>query len=51
MHDCNWGVVPYMHKSLEKLDDGCEDEVLMNGGAWIYEHGIKEPFKDYKRRC
>ena len=51
MHDCQWGVVPYMHKSLELLDDNSEDEVLMNGGAWIYEHDIKEPFKDYKRRC
>lgn len=51
MHDCEWGVVPYMHKSLELLDDGSEEEVIMNGGAWIYEHDIKEPYKDYKRRC
>ena len=51
MHDCEWGVVPYMHRSLELLDDGSEEEVLMNGGAWIYEHNIKEPYKDYKRKC
>ena len=27
MHDCEWGVVPYMHKSLELLDDGSEEEL------------------------
>ena len=49
--DALWGVVPYMHKSLEKFNDDESDEVLMNGAAWIYNHQIKEPYKDYKRRC
>tara|TARA_R110000744_G_scaffold97431_1_gene188263 strand:+ start:476 stop:1429 length:954 start_codon:yes stop_codon:yes gene_type:complete len=50
-HDVTWGVVPYLHKSLEVLSDDGSDEVLMNGAAWIYDHGIKEPYRDYKRRC
>jgi hypothetical protein len=49
--DALWGVVPYMHKSLENFNDDDSDEVLMNGAAWIYHHNIKEPYKDYKRRC
>ena len=49
--DAPWGVVPYMHKSLEKFNDESSDEVLMNGAEWIYNHAIKEPFKDYKRKC
>ena len=28
-HDAPWGVVPYMHKSLEKLNDEESDEVLL----------------------
>lgn len=50
-HDCEWGVVPYIHKSLEPLGDNSTEEVLMNGGAWIYENDIKEPYRDYKRKC
>ena len=50
-HDSTWGVVPYMHESLAPLNDDSSDQVLMNGGAWIYEHSIKEQFKDYRRRC
>jgi len=49
--DAIWGVVPYMHKSLEVFNDDDSDEVLMNGAAWIYNHEIKKPFKDYKRKC
>ena len=49
--DVMWGVVPYIHKSLEKFNDDNSDSVLMNGAAWIYNHKIKEPYKDYKRRC
>jgi hypothetical protein len=49
--DGEWGVVPYMHKSLEVFNDDDSDEVLMNGAAWIYHHQIKEQYKDYKRRC
>ena len=49
--DAPWGVVPYMHKSLEILSDDSSDEVLMNGAAWIYNNDIKEPFKNYKRKC
>ena len=49
--DSIWGVVPYMHKSLEVFNDDASDEVLMNGAAWIYNHDIKKQFKDYKRRC
>ena len=39
--DSIWGVVPYMHKSLEVFNDDASDEVLMNGAAWIYNHDIK----------
>jgi len=49
--DAVWGVVPYMHKSLEPFNDENSDEVLMNGAAWIYHHDIKHQFKDYKRKC
>jgi hypothetical protein len=49
--DAVWGVVPYMHKSLEPFNDENSDEVLMNGAAWIYHHDIKYQFKDYKRKC
>ena len=49
--DAIWGVVPYMHKSLEPFNDENSDEVLMNGAAWIYHHDIKYQFKDYKRKC
>jgi hypothetical protein len=49
--DSNWGVVPYMHESLQKLCDNSTEEVLMNGAAWIYRNDIKVPFKDYKRKC
>ena len=50
-HDAPWGVVPYLHKSLEVFNDDNSDEVLMNGGAWIYENDLKQVYKDYKRRC
>lgn len=49
--DSLWGVVPYMHESLSPHNDESSDEVLMNGAEWIYNHNIKEPFKDYKRKC
>lgn len=49
--DCLWGVVPYMHKSLEVFNDDTSNTVLMNGAHWIYDHGIKEPYRDYERRC
>jgi len=49
--DSNWGVVPYMHESLKKLGDDSTNEVLMNGAAWIYRNDIKQPFRDYDRRC
>jgi len=49
--DCLWGVVPYMHKSLEVFNDEASNAVLMNGAHWIYDHGIKEPYRDYERRC
>ena len=49
--DSEWGVVPYMHKSLEIFNDDNSNEVLMNGAAWIYNHEIKKQFKDYDRKC
>lgn len=49
--DATWGVVPYMHKSLEPFNDDNSNEVLMNGAAWIYRKDIKEIYKDYNRRC
>lgn len=49
--DSLWGVVPYMHESLVPFNDDSSNQVLMNGAEWIYNHNIKEPFKDYERRC
>jgi hypothetical protein len=49
--DVMWGVVPYIHKSLEIFNDDSSDEVLMNGAAWIYDHKIKQEYRHYKRRC
>ena len=50
-HDCNWGVVPYVQKSLDKYSEEGSDSVLMNGAAWLYEKSLREKYKDYKRRC
>lgn len=50
-HDALWGVVPYMHKSLEIFNDVDSKEVLMNGATWIYDHEVKEKYKHYERRC
>ena len=49
--DADWGVVPYMHKSLLPFNDDDSDEVLMNGVEWIYNDEIKQPYKDYKRKA
>lgn len=49
--DADWGVVPYMHKSLLPFNDDESDEVLMNGVQWIYDDEIKKPYKNYKRKC
>jgi hypothetical protein len=49
--DAEWGVVPYMHKSLLPFNDEDSDEVLMNGVEWIYNDEIKKPYKDYKRKA
>ena len=49
--DCDWGVVPYMHKSLLPFNDDDSDEVLMNGVEWIFDNEIKKPYKDYKRKA
>tara|TARA_R110000765_G_scaffold129058_2_gene227404 strand:+ start:382 stop:1347 length:966 start_codon:yes stop_codon:yes gene_type:complete len=49
--DADWGVVPYIHKTLEKFNNDESDAVLMNGVEWIYNSEIKKPYKDYKRRC
>ena len=49
--DAEWGVVPYMHKSLLAFNDDDSDEVLMNGVEWIFDDKIKEPYKDYKRKA
>ena len=49
--DAEWGVVPYMHKSLLAFNDDDSDEVLMNGVEWIFDDRIKEPYKDYKRKA
>ncbi len=49
--DAEWGVVPYMHKSLLSFNNDDSDEVLMNGVEWIYNDKIKEPYKDYKRKA
>ncbi len=50
-NDAVWGVVPYMHKSLEIFNNPDSKEVLMNGATWIYNHEMKEKYKDYDRRC
>ena len=49
--DADWGVVPYMHKSLSAFNEEDSDEVLMNGVEWIYNDEIKKPYKDYKRKA
>ena len=49
--DCDWCVVPYMHKSLLPFNDDDSDEVLMNGVEWIFDNEIKKPYKDYKRKA
>ena len=49
--DADWGVVPYMHKSLLPFNNDDSDEVLMNGVEWIYNDEIKQPYKDYKRKA
>ena len=49
--DALWGVVTYIHKTLENLGDDSSDAVLMNGVQWIYDHSINEPYKSYNRRC
>ena len=38
--DAEWGVVPYMHKSLLAFNDDESDEVLMNGVEWIF-YGVR----------
>ena len=45
-HDCNWGVVPYVQKSLDKYSEEESDSVLMNGAAWLYEKSLREKYKD-----
>ena len=49
--DALWGVVTYMHKSLEPLGDDSLSSVLMNGAHWIYDHNIKVPYQSYERKC
>ena len=48
--DAEWGVVPYIHKSLLKFNGSSCTEVLMNGVEWIYNDEIKKLYKDYKRK-
>ena len=49
--DALWGVVTYIHKTLEQIGNDSSDSVLMNGVQWIYDHSIKESYKNYNRRC
>lgn len=48
--DAIWGVVPYIHKNLEKLSNEESDMVLMNGFQFMENPSAREPYKDYKRR-
>ena len=48
--DAEWGVVPYIHKTLLMFDNPDSSEVLMNGVEWIYNDEIKKPYQDYKRK-
>ena len=50
-HDCAWGVVPYVQRTLDLLSEEDSDTVLMNGASWIYEESLRNKYKDYKRRC
>ena len=43
--DAEWGVVPYIHKSLLKFNGSSCTEVLMNGVEWIYNDEIKNYIK------
>ena len=49
--DATWGVVTYIHKTLEDLGDDSDTTALMNGASWIYHDDIKAPYRDYERRC
>tara|TARA_R110000824_G_scaffold27012_4_gene92243 strand:- start:6448 stop:7401 length:954 start_codon:yes stop_codon:yes gene_type:complete len=50
-HDCNWGVVPYVQRTLNECGDDSTENILMNGAAWLYEKNLRDKYKDYKRRC
>ena len=49
--DALWGVVTYIHKTLESLGDDSLSSVLMNGVEWIYDDPIKYPYNSYERKC
>lgn len=48
--DAIWGVVPYIHESLKKLSSDT-DTLLCNGAEWIYNPGLLDNYKDYKRKA
>ncbi len=49
--DATWGVVTYIHETLDKLGDDSFESVLMNGCAWIYHDDIKMPYQSFDRKC
>ena len=40
-----------LHNTLEQIGDNSSDSVLMNGIQWIFDHNIREPYKNYSRKC
>jgi spore maturation protein CgeB len=49
--DATWGVIPYIQKIFDSLSEEDSDIVFFNGFSFMDHAALREPYKDYRRKC
>jgi len=48
--DAEWGVIPYIQKTIDLLEDQDSDTAFFNGVEFIDNKSLRDQYQDYKRR-
>ena len=49
--DATWGVIPYIQNIFDSLSEEDSDIVFFNGFSFMDHIALREPYKDYRRKC
>lgn len=48
--DALWGIIPYIQKTLENLNDDNSEDIFFNGVEFIYDKNLRDSYKEYNRK-